>query len=234
MYCTNGVRCFRRNLCCFHQSHFRTDRTVGENLDGQLVVVGLLADTSLFHFVSNPSYRAVNGVDRDDADLLDILAMLCGRDIPPAIFHNHFDDELNVFGKGRQYQVLVDDLYRLVAFDVGCRNGPSRILLDAKHLRTFAVVLDDQRLYVEHDVGNVFHHAGDRCEFVLCVVNLDLGNRTAFQAGKQNATQAVADGCTETTLKTARRQTFHKLTSMCCFRRSRYWATQGHAIGYGI
>jgi hypothetical protein len=55
------------------------------------------------------------------------------------------------------------------------------------------VVLDDQRLDVEHDVGEVLEDALDRGELVLGVVDFDLRDRTALEAGEQNAAQAVAD-----------------------------------------
>ena len=76
-----------------------------------------------------------------------------------------------------------------------------RVLLDAEHARRIAVVLHDQRLDVEHDVGDVFEHALDRGEFVLGVVDLDLRDRAAFQAGKQDAAQAVADRRAEAALE---------------------------------
>ena len=42
---------------------------------------------------------------------------------------------------------------------------------------------------------------GKRGEFVLCAVQLDLRDRTAFQAGKEDAAQAVADGYAEAALE---------------------------------
>ena len=76
-----------------------------------------------------------------------------------------------------------------------------RVLLDAQHAGRIAVVLHDQRFDVEHDVGDVFEHALDRREFVLGVVDLDLRDRAAFQAGKQDAAQAVADRRAEAALE---------------------------------
>jgi hypothetical protein len=63
------------------------------------------------------------------------------------------------------------------------------------------VVLHDERLNVEHDISDVFEDALDRGELVLRVVNFDLGNRAAFQAGKQHAAQSVADRGAEATLE---------------------------------
>ena len=79
--------------------------------------------------------------------------------------------------------------------------APAVLLLDAEHLGRVAVVLHDQRLDVEHDVGDVFEHAGHRGELVLGVVDLDLRDRAAFEAGEQDAAQAVADRRAEAALE---------------------------------
>ena len=63
------------------------------------------------------------------------------------------------------------------------------------------MVLHHQRLDVEHDVGHVLDHAGQRGELVLGAVHLDLRDRAAFQAGQQNAPQAVADRDAEAALE---------------------------------
>ena len=69
------------------------------------------------------------------------------------------------------------------------------------HAGRIAVVLDDQRLDVEHDVGDVFDDARDRGEFVLRAVDLDLRDGAAFEAGEQDAAQAVADRRAEAALE---------------------------------
>ncbi len=89
----------------------------------------------------------------------------------------------------------------------------ARVLLDPHDAGLIAVVLDDQRLDVEHDVGDVLDHAGQRGEFVLGAVELDLRDRAAFQAGKQDAAKAVADGHAETRARTARRRTCRRWPS---------------------
>ena len=76
-----------------------------------------------------------------------------------------------------------------------------RVLLDGDDAGRIAVVLHHQRLDVEHDVGHVLEHAGDRGELVLGAANLDLRDGAAFQAGKQHAPQAVADRRAEAALE---------------------------------
>ena len=107
-----------------------------------------------------------------------------------------------------------------------------RVLLDAQHRGRIAVVLHDQRLDVEHDVGDVFEHARDRGEFVLGVVNLDLRDGAAFQAGKQHAAQAVADRRAEAALERLGDELAVGRASGSRRRRSPDWAVPVHAIEY--
>ena len=48
-------------------------------------------------------------------------------------------------------------------------------------------------LQIEHDVGHVFDHAGQRGEFVLRAGDFDRGNGGAFERGKQHAAERVSD-----------------------------------------
>jgi hypothetical protein len=58
---------------------------------------------------------------------------------------------------------------------------PARVLLDRDHAGRFAVVLDHQRLDVQHDVGDVLQHAGNRRELVLRAADLDLRDGAALR-----------------------------------------------------
>ncbi len=51
------------------------------------------------------------------------------------------------------------------------------------------------------DIGEIFKHAFDRGEFVLSILNFNLRNRTAFKAGKQQASQTIANRRTEAAFK---------------------------------
>ena len=48
-------------------------------------------------------------------------------------------------------------------------------------------------LQVEHDVGHVFDHAGQRGEFVLRAVDFDRGDGGAFERGKEHAAERISD-----------------------------------------
>ena len=97
--------------------------------------------------------------------------------------------------------VLVDHFDLVVGPHVGAGDRAAAVLLDADDARLLAVVLHHQRLDVEHDVGDVLDHAGQGGEFVLGAVQLDLRDRAAFQAGQEDAPQAVADGHAEAALE---------------------------------
>ncbi len=66
-------------------------------------------------------------------------------------------------------------------------------------------VFHDQTLDVEDDVGYILDDAGNRGDFVLDALDFDLGDGTAFQAGKQHAPKTVAYGACRNRLQTARR-----------------------------
>ena len=109
-----GVEVLPEDLGGLDQGHFRRERAVGPDLDGQLVVVGLLADAGLLDLVPHAGHRAVGGVDRDDADLLDLGAVLGGGDVSAAVLDDHLHEERHVVGHRGQDVVLVDHLDLLV------------------------------------------------------------------------------------------------------------------------
>ena len=49
-------------------------------------------------------------------------------------------------------------------------------------------------LEIEDDVGHVFDHAGEGAEFVLRAVDLDRGDRGAFERREQHAAERISDG----------------------------------------
>ena len=78
--------------------------------------------------------------------------------------------------------------------DVAGGDHRRALLLDHHALRAIALHLDGDVLDVEHDVGHVLAHAGDRRELVQDAVDMDRGNRRALQRRQQNAPQRIAEG----------------------------------------
>jgi hypothetical protein len=68
-------------------------------------------------------------------------------------------------------------------------------------LGPLALHLDGDVLDVEHDVGHVLAHAGDRGELVEHAVDVHRLNRGALQRGQQNAAQRVSKRHAETALQ---------------------------------
>ena len=77
--------------------------------------------------------------------------------------------------------ILVDDLDAGVGLDVGAGDQARLVLLDGDDRGSNRCGSDDQRLDVQHDVGHVFEHAGDRGELVLGAVDLDLRDRASLR-----------------------------------------------------
>jgi DNA-directed RNA polymerase sigma subunit (sigma70/sigma32) len=73
--------------------------------------------------------------------------------------------------------------------------------IDPQRFRLGAVVLDDKRLDVQDDVGDVLDDAGNRRELVLHPLHLDARDRAALEARQQDAAQAVADRDAESPLE---------------------------------
>ena len=79
-------------------------------------------------------------------------------------------------------------------------------LVDPERQRLGVIDVQLQRnlLQVEDDVGRVLDHAGDRRELVQHAVDLDRGDRRAFNRRQQHAAQRVADGRAEAALERLR------------------------------
>ena len=97
--------------------------------------------------------------------------------------------------------VGIDDLDRFIVKDVSRRDDALAVAVDPNRPHRFGVVLHDEQLDVQHQVGDVVDHAGNRRKLVMNPVNLDLGDRAAFQAREQDPAQAVTDGVAEATLE---------------------------------
>ena len=98
-------------------------------------------------------------------------------------------------------EILVDDLGLVVGLHVRAGHHAPFVPLDPQGAGAGRGHLHDQRFEVEADIGDVFHDAGDRAELVLDPLNAGLRDRASFQAGKQNAAQAIADRCAKAPLE---------------------------------
>ncbi len=99
----------------------------------------------------------------------------------------------------------------------------------------FDVVLEfltTERLQIQADVGDVFHHAGNRRELVLHALNLRPRDGGTFQARQQNPPQAVRQRMAEASLERLRHKHPVRVVSACPVREQRDWAVPNHASEY--
>jgi hypothetical protein len=85
--------------------------------------------------------------------------------------------------------------------DVAGRDRARAGLLHHHALRALALHLDGDVLDVEHDVGDVLAHAGDRRELVQHAIDVHRLHGRALQRGEQNAPQRVPKCYTEPALE---------------------------------
>ena len=184
----------------------RRHRPVGPDVDGQLVVVGRLAEARRLDEVVDLLDRRVHRVDRDPADAEILVEVLVGRDVAAAALHAHLHVQLAALGDGRDVRVRLEDLDVGVGLDVA-RLDLAR-LVDAQVQRLGGVDVHLQRnlLQVQDDVGRVLDDARDRRELVQHAVDLDRRDRRAFNRRQQHAPQGVADGRCRNRARTAARK----------------------------
>ena len=138
------------------------DRAVGLDLDGQLVVVGHLADARVLDLVVDLADRREDGVDGDDADGQRLGAL--GGQVADAALDGqvHLDGHV-VRVERHQDEVGVDDLDVGRLGDVRRGDGAGAALDQLQLDRVAGVALEAQLLDVEDDLRDVFLDARDAC-----------------------------------------------------------------------
>ena len=91
---------------------------VRPDLDGQLVKVGLIADTGVFHRVVDLEDRGIDGVDGDGADGHLGVLVLVGGDVASAVVKDQLHAQRTVGTEGRDGLLGVEDLHLGVGLDV--------------------------------------------------------------------------------------------------------------------
>ncbi len=122
-----------------------------------------------------------------------LVEVLVGRHVAAAALHPHFHVQLAALGHRRDVRVRLEDLDVGVGLDVAGAHFAGLVDADDQRLRVIAVQLQRNLLEVEDDVGRVFDHARNRRELVEHAVDLDRGDRRAFNRRQQDAPKRVAD-----------------------------------------
>src|SRR5208282_4413055 len=84
----------------------RQHGSVGPHFEGELVVVGDLAETGSFDDVVHAPHRRVHGVYRDEAQTEIGVEVLVGRDVAAPAFEAHFHVETAAFRDGGDVHIL--------------------------------------------------------------------------------------------------------------------------------
>src|SRR5690606_23898355 len=188
-------------LARFDETHLRRHGAIGPDLKNKTVVVRGLTDTRVLDGVANAVHRAEDRVDRDRADLLIVLHVFLGGDVPTALANLHLTEEANVFGQRADLEFGVGDLDVVVAFNLLGEHFPLLVDVKAQRRRSIGVQLDAQLLDVQNDLGDVFQHTLDRGKLVDHAINAHPRDRRAFQRRQQNATKAIANRRAKTLLE---------------------------------
>ena len=170
------------------------DGPIGEDLQGQLVVVGHVTHAGVLHGVIDLVDRSVNGVDGDQADDgLGRLVAVAGH-ITSAVIEGQLHLELGIVHQGGDVLLGIEDLNVRVALDIAGSDLTGGGNIDGHGLLAFAVQLGDDALNIQDDLGHIFLHTGNGGKLMLDAIDLDGGGSGAGQRGKQNAAQRITEG----------------------------------------
>src|SRR5581483_1804773 len=175
----------------------RGDRAVGPDFQGQLVVIGDLAQARGFDGVIALAHRRVHGVNGNEADAEVLVKVLVGGDIAAAALKAHLHVELASFADGGDVRVRIEHFDVGIGVDHAAGDYTRLLGTQINGLGALAAKLERHLLQVEDDVGRVFDHSGDGLELVQHAFNFDRGDRCALDRGEQHAPQRIADGGAE-------------------------------------
>ena len=180
----------------------RRDRTIGFDLHGQLVIVQNLTFTGRLYVIRHFLDRRIDRIDRDQADrCIFRLVALCGH-IAFASVDGQFHEQIRAVVEVADYVVTVQDFDARAIRDIASSYNTRTFRADRKTLGAFDFHTQADAFEVQdHDIGHVFAYTSDRGKLVQDVVDLYAGDGRTLKGRHQNATQGVAHGQTETTLK---------------------------------
>ena len=182
----------------------RGDGTVGDDLQEEFLVVGLLLDAEVLHRPVHLLDRGVDGVHGNRADRRVLVTHLLGRDEAAALGDREGDFQFDGGLQGADVKLGVQHLERRQSLGdvLGGKFGLTADR-DARRLGVHGVhhPAEADLLQVQDDVLHAFDHAGDGLELFLDPADLDLRDGETFQRGEEDAAEGVADGLSVARLK---------------------------------
>src|SRR6201996_6725199 len=177
------------------------DRTLGLDVQDQLVEVGALLDTGGVHLVGDLEHRRVDGIDWDTADFSTGGTVLHRWHVTTTALDDELDLELALVVQRRDVHAGVVHRDTRGRHDV-TRGDLTRALLAQVHGdRLVLLGRYDQTLEVQDDVGDILFDAGHGGELVQHAVDANAGDGRAGNRRQQRAPQRIAKGVTKSRLQ---------------------------------
>ncbi|MNE49510.1 hypothetical protein D3C80_1440330 [compost metagenome] len=168
--------------CSATDSLFRIQSTVGFQINYQLVQVGTLLDTGVFHHVCDTANRAERRVKLQATDAAAFVFIALTR-VCRFITTTTSYYELHVQGAVRRqvsdYVIGINDLDIMIQLNIGSGNHPRTLLRQGQRNFVTTVQLDSQTFKVQQDFNDVFLYTFDGAVLVEHTVNLGLDYCTA-------------------------------------------------------
>ena len=139
----------------------RRHRAVGPDINGQLVVVGRLAQTGRFDEVVDLADRRVHRVDRNPSDAQILIEVLVGRHIAAPLLDSHLHVQRTAVGDGGNVQARLEDFDVPVRLEVPRRDFAGLVRPQIQSFRLIRVELDRDLLEIQDDIGRVLHYTGN-------------------------------------------------------------------------
>ena len=194
-------------LCSFGKGLLGMDRAISYDLEDQFFIVCLLLDTIVLYAVLHVLDRCIDRVSENGSQWSIRLFILFSRYITTTLFDGDLQVEihLGVHFANNQFRVehleTGDVLLKITGSQLlGSRNRDGHCFV----IDLVDLLLEAHLLQVQHDLGHIFHHTGDRREFVVNTFDTNRSNCKSFQGRKQYTSKGVTNGQSITWLEWAK------------------------------
>src|SRR5690554_218293 len=176
-----------QNCCAATNRLFRVQGTVGFKLDNQLVQVGTLLDTSIFHHIGNTTNRAEQGVQLQAANTAGVIlvseAGVCSL-IATTTRNAQLHVQRALVSQVGNNVVAVNDFHIMIQLDVGGSYNTRALFAQAQGGLVTAMHFDSQALEVQKNLNNILLYTFNGTVFVQYTVNLNFDHRTTRHGGQ--------------------------------------------------